>query len=129
MTYTVPDALGTELYGVAAASTSRDKPYHYTLYPQTFIIKEIRIGRAKLGEEYFQDYGTGDITYLCENVKGGPLIACSPINGEIIGLEYTAARAKHLYREKKRLLAEAKTLQRNILKNYRDVGSVTIALE
>lgn len=131
MNYSIPDALNTELYGVAAVSTSREKPYHYTIYPQTFIIKEIRIGRAKTGEEDFHDYGKGEITYLCENVNDGGknLIVCSPIDGEIIGIEHTASRPKHLYRERKKLLAEAKRLRRCILKNYRHVGDVTINLE
>ena len=131
MDYSIPDALNTELYGVAAVSTSREKPYRYAIYPQTFIIKEIRIGRVKMGEEDFHDYGTGEITYLCENVNdsGKHLTACSPIDGEIIGIEYTASRPKHLYREKKKLLAEAKRLRRCILKAYKDVGEVTINLE
>jgi len=129
MNYNIPDALGTELYGVAAASTSQEKPYHYTIYPQTFIIREIRIGRAKMGEEDFHEYGNGEITYLCECIDNGHLIACSPMDGAIIGIKHTASRPKHLYREKKRLLAEAKTLRRCILKNYRHVVDVTIELE
>ena len=128
MNYTVPDAIGTELYGVAAVGSSREKPYHYKIYPQTFIIREIRIGRAKMAQEDYLEYGTGEITYLCENLRGGHLIACSPIDGEIIGHEHTASRPKYLYREKRQLLAEAKKLRRCILKYYRDVGEVAIEL-
>ena len=108
MNYIIPDALGTELYGVAAAGTSREKPYHYTIYPQTFIIREIRIGRAKMGEEDFHEYGNGEITYLCECTGNGHLIACSPMDGAIIGIEHTASRPKHLYREKSGCLPRPK---------------------
>ena len=128
MTYTVPDALGTELYGITAVCTSQSPPYHYTIYPQTYHIKEIRIGRARSDDEHYQDYGTGEITYLCENEKSHNLIACSPIDKNIIGLVHTAQRPQHLYRRKEQLAREATIMHRNIVKRYRDVGAVTIAL-
>lgn len=104
--------------------------YTYRIYPVMFIVKEIRIGHAfPEDEETSWKYGPREISYICEHASGNYKIAFSPVGDELISKATVANRSVRGFLAKEDLRCEAEILKDCILRSYKHIGDVCIALD
>lgn len=120
--------LGQKIYAlvVGQVSSSMHWNYAYRIYPVEMTISEIRFGEARR-ESDADFYGPGFVTWLCQNSKGS-LYAFSPVRDEILSKYCFAGRNTRAFFNKDDLYLEAEVLKELILKKYKDVSRVEIAL-
>ena len=124
----IQSLIGQKIYAlrVGQISSSMHWNYAYRIYPVEMAIAEVRLGEARR-ESDAEFYGTGLVTWLCQNSKGG-LYAFSPVGDEILGNTQVAGRNTRAFFGQDELYQEAEILRECIRKNYKNVSQVEIGL-